>query len=291
MSLEQWKTVSDKFNITENDTLETANEKASNVLKEYHYMEDVNLQWDKKQSLKVTGTLKIEVTDISLGGKKCKMKIYWNGDDSKTYELEQDLTQSSDYATTLSNAIWTECKISINKERLAEVAQNLTTIAAKSEKDRKALLPYTKQLSIDVNIPAIITKDKEVLEDHSSLSVGSEYVGTKERPDWYTAKLQGNAGAQLDDPVSNPDDYDPGAITGYQKVFDIADVIISIIKWVGATISVIILMILGFKFLTGSIEEKAEYKKTMIPYIVGCILLFAGSFVLQLIYDLVTVSI
>lgn len=53
--------------------------------------------------------------------------------------------------------------------------------------------------------------------------------------------------------------------------------IATIIRTVGIVASVIILMILGIKYMMGSAEEKAEYKKTMIPYVVGAIVLFGAS--------------
>ena len=36
--------------------------------------------------------------------------------------------------------------------------------------------------------------------------------------------------------------------------------------------------------MMGSAEEKAEYKKTMIPYLVGAILIFAASNLASMIY-------
>lgn len=36
-------------------------------------------------------------------------------------------------------------------------------------------------------------------------------------------------------------------------------------------------MIIGIKYMTGSLEEKANYKKTMVPYLVGCVILFRSS--------------
>ena len=51
----------------------------------------------------------------------------------------------------------------------------------------------------------------------------------------------------------------------------------TILRNVGIVIAVIILMILGLKYMMGSAEEKAEYKKTMIPYVVGAGLLFGAS--------------
>lgn len=52
---------------------------------------------------------------------------------------------------------------------------------------------------------------------------------------------------------------------------------VGIIKVAGIILSVGCLMILGIKYMMGSAEEKAEYKKTFIPYLVGAVLLFAAS--------------
>ena len=35
-----------------------------------------------------------------------------------------------------------------------------------------------------------------------------------------------------------------------------------------------------------SVEEKATYKQTLLPYLIGAILLFTGSLIPQLIYDI-----
>ena len=44
-------------------------------------------------------------------------------------------------------------------------------------------------------------------------------------------------------------------------------------------------MILGIKYMIGSVEEKAEYKKTMMPYIIGTTILFAASTIVSIIYN------
>ena len=46
---------------------------------------------------------------------------------------------------------------------------------------------------------------------------------------------------------------------------------------IGIIIAVIVGTILGIKFMIGSVEEKADIKKLLIPYIVGCIVVF-GAF-------------
>lgn len=56
--------------------------------------------------------------------------------------------------------------------------------------------------------------------------------------------------------------------------------IVDIVSTIGIVAAVIILMVIGVRYMMGSASEKAEYKKVMIPYIIGAIILFsAGSIV------------
>lgn len=71
--------------------------------------------------------------------------------------------------------------------------------------------------------------------------------------------------------------FDPSksGITGTDKVTKIINPIIGTLQTVGIVIAVVTMIFLGLKYMTGSVSEKAEYKKTMIPYIIGVILLVA----------------
>ncbi len=62
--------------------------------------------------------------------------------------------------------------------------------------------------------------------------------------------------------------------------------IVGIIQIIGIVVAVVILLVLGIKYMTGSAQEKAEYKKTMIPYIIGAILIFAASTIVNVIFNL-----
>ena len=53
--------------------------------------------------------------------------------------------------------------------------------------------------------------------------------------------------------------------------------VIGVIQAVGMSTAVITLTVIGIKYILTSPEGKAEVKKQMYPYIIGCILLFAGS--------------
>lgn len=62
--------------------------------------------------------------------------------------------------------------------------------------------------------------------------------------------------------------------------------IITLIGTIASVISVVVLIVLGIKYMIGSVEEKAQYKKTLFPYIIGATLVFATSTIASLIYNL-----
>ncbi len=69
-------------------------------------------------------------------------------------------------------------------------------------------------------------------------------------------------------------------------VTKIGNQLIGIITTVGVVVAVIILLVLGIKYMMGSASEKAEYKKTMIPYLVGAILIFGASAITKVVVGL-----
>ena len=62
--------------------------------------------------------------------------------------------------------------------------------------------------------------------------------------------------------------------------------IIGVVRTVGVLVAVVILLILGIKYMIGSAEEKADYKKNMVPYLVGAVLIFAASTIAGIVYDM-----
>lgn len=75
---------------------------------------------------------------------------------------------------------------------------------------------------------------------------------------------------------------------GTTQVTSFGQNIMGVVQIAGVVIAVVVLMVLGIKYMMGSAEEKAEYKKTMIPYIVGAVLIFAGTSLVRVIYSLST---
>jgi len=70
------------------------------------------------------------------------------------------------------------------------------------------------------------------------------------------------------------------------EVTKLGATIVTIMQTVGIVVAVVILLVLGIKYMIGSAEEKAEYKKTMIPYIVGAILIFASTTIVNVVYNM-----
>ena len=62
-----------------------------------------------------------------------------------------------------------------------------------------------------------------------------------------------------------------------QQLQSVGGRIVNIITTIGIIVAVIVLLVLGIKYMMGSASEKAEYKKTMIPYLVGAVLIFGAS--------------
>ena len=85
--------------------------------------------------------------------------------------------------------------------------------------------------------------------------------------------------------------YDPSNVKptydNADQVTGIGNKIVGIIQVVGSVLAVGILVVLGIKYMMGSTEEKAEYKKTMIPYLIGAVLIFAASSIAGIVFKTV----
>lgn len=66
--------------------------------------------------------------------------------------------------------------------------------------------------------------------------------------------------------------------------------IIGFLQWAGAIAGVLIITIFGIKYMMGSLEEKAEYKKSLIPLIVGVVVVMGATTIANLIINTFTLS-
>lgn len=67
-----------------------------------------------------------------------------------------------------------------------------------------------------------------------------------------------------------------------------ANLVVSIMRIVGITIAVLMLLVLAIKYMTSAAGERADIKKHAIVYVVGAVLLFGAVGILGMINDLTT---
>ncbi len=86
----------------------------------------------------------------------------------------------------------------------------------------------------------------------------------------------------------NVDYYEPSSNASYQPNFlNTIGSIIGPLQVIGSGLSIIIFIAIGIKYMVSSVEEKAGFKETMMPYIIGAIFIFASSNIATIIYNLV----
>ena len=78
--------------------------------------------------------------------------------------------------------------------------------------------------------------------------------------------------------TSNKDLGDAGT-----KIESVGSRVLTTISNVGIVLSVVMLAIIGVKYMIGSADERAEYKKTLLPYIIGAFLIFGASTVAKIV--------
>lgn len=86
------------------------------------------------------------------------------------------------------------------------------------------------------------------------------------------------------------DPITPGGVTATSTAADediqnFGGKILSAVTTAGVVLSVVVLAVLGIKYMLGSAEEKAEYKKTLMPYLIGAALIFGASTIATIVYN------
>ena len=90
-----------------------------------------------------------------------------------------------------------------------------------------------------------------------------------------------------DDLDFNPKDVVPnGNVKGSEQIKTVGSTVVGILQTVGIVLSVVVLIVLGIKYMMGSAEEKAEYKKSFIPLIIGIAVVFGATYIAQLIFSI-----
>ena len=90
--------------------------------------------------------------------------------------------------------------------------------------------------------------------------------------------------------IQDPSKYTGNSSVQTTKLDSLGQSIVKIVTTVGSIASVIVLVVLGIKYMMGSAEEKAEYKKTLLPYVIGAVFVFAASTIASVIFNFATTA-
>lgn len=72
-----------------------------------------------------------------------------------------------------------------------------------------------------------------------------------------------------------------------EKFNTAAGKVVGYVRTIGILIAVIALVVIGIKYIFASIEGKADYKKAMIPYVIGCLFIIGTSTIIGMVGDIV----
>lgn len=85
----------------------------------------------------------------------------------------------------------------------------------------------------------------------------------------------------------NPDSYK--TTLGYDDatyIFNKGGQVLKILRNIAAIVAVVTISIIGVRYMLGSVEQRAEYKQTMMPVVVGCILVGGLAGILTIIQSI-----
>lgn len=71
-----------------------------------------------------------------------------------------------------------------------------------------------------------------------------------------------------------------------KEMYKFGGSIAGVIQIIGTILSIGSLIIIGIRYVVASVEEKAEYKERMLPYVIGCVLLFGASNIVNILYKM-----
>ncbi|MFR3182775.1 MAG: hypothetical protein ACLTPN_04100 [Clostridia bacterium] len=185
------------------------------------------------------------------------------------YEIEVWLTNNSQHIKNLSEKVRNDWQIKINK--------------LKSDTEEEKVLKKKLQYLLD-GVDADKAEEKAQKEAKEEVKAGITGSTIYKYPS-KTNTTVSNSEQSLEDMMSDANDFinkgavniDQGTLSNFSKTM------YNILLAVGVVVAVIIGAIIGLKLMTSSIEEKAEAKKLLVPYVVGCVMVFGGFAIWKLV--------
>ncbi len=191
-----------------------------------------------------------------------------------------------------NNSLWTTFVSSTTPEKRKEWYKNITYNIRNSTSETQTV---ENKLKAQIDIDSAQTEEEkkkaqEKFNDESNKAANAQEEAYRK----IVAQLRKGESTQRDnvtfvDVLQNVDSYIPSdTVTGSdaQKITEKASLILTIITNVGIVLAILMSAILGIKYMLGSLEEKAEYKKDLLPYFIGSILLFGICTIVKVLQTL-----
>lgn len=97
----------------------------------------------------------------------------------------------------------------------------------------------------------------------------------------------GNAGDSLDDVMNDADEFlGLGEVQYGGDLATFSNTIYNILLSIGVIVAVIVGAIIGVKLMASNIDTKVEAKKLLIPYVVGCVVVFGGFAIWKIVVSI-----
>lgn len=122
----------------------------------------------------------------------------------------------------------------------------------------------------------LFTTPVQALSSEPIILLADEPVDTVEPPDVK------NTVEGADDFLSEGKDGSGNTIN-FDMLNDTSNVMYNILLVVGICAAAIIAAVLGIQFITGSVEQKVKVKEALIPFVIGCAVLFGAFGIWRLI--------
>lgn len=85
--------------------------------------------------------------------------------------------------------------------------------------------------------------------------------------------------------ILDADTVEPNYSGDTNGIVNIAGRIIGLLRNISVVAGVLLLTVIGLKFMIGSAEEKAEYKKSLVPLVVGICVVMAATTITSLVFS------
>lgn len=102
------------------------------------------------------------------------------------------------------------------------------------------------------------------------------------------------SGENLDDVINDADDFLGSAIAGGIGTVDqtslqkFSGTLYNVLLSIGVAVAVIVGALLGIKLMAAGVDEKAEVKNLIIPYVAGCIVVFGGFTIWKIVVEILS---